>query len=76
MGIDKRNVRFVFHYTLPKTMEGYFQESGRAGRDLRAARCILFYNYADKGRLARCVWGGFKVAPVVFTCAYFVSGAA
>jgi bloom syndrome protein len=57
MGIDKRNVRFVFHYSLPKTMEGYFQEAGRAGRDQREAHCLLFYNYSDKSRLARMILG-------------------
>ena len=68
MGIDKKDVRFIWHLTMPSAIERYHQEIGRAGRDGFPCRCILWHSYGDVARCKAMAQGQHQVVDVALQC--------
>src|SRR5438094_658620 len=67
MGIDKPDIRFVAHYQMPGSIEAYYQEIGRAGRDDLPSDCVLLFNYADKNTHDFFIEGSYPDVPTIQT---------
>ncbi len=64
MGINKPDVRYVIHFSLPKSLTNYYQESGRAGRDGDVSECVLYFSYKDKSSLASMIIKGSEAREI------------